>query len=399
MDFDRSLLTSSAAHGTEPLPKASRRGPSRGPASGDGGAQRAGAGSAQPPLRGPGNTPSDGFPPGRRSPGRRVRRWPAWPGVQGLLQSQSGPTLRLGLRNLYIMPTRFGWAWLAGLLVLQVVGIQMQVNGPLLLSYLMLGLFLLALNLTHFNLQGLTLAVADPQPGFAAASLVYPLRLRNRNRCEGLRLGFEGDPLLPVPVLSPGEHLVPVPWTPSGRGLQQPGRLRLQTTAPLGLFVCWSRWQPSVAQLVYPARIAGPVRLLNVPGTPASPAAARSEGKEGSEEWRELTPHRPEDGASRLAWKLLARGRGRYAKRFSDAGEPLPLLLALDPGLPLERGLEHLCERICRLQGQGQAYGLVLPDGQIPAGSGPAQRQRALAALALCRCNPPAPGASPPQAP
>lgn len=395
----RRLLHPSAARGTRPLANASSPGPSRLPARGDGD-ERAAAGSAQPPLPGPRNNRPGGLPSGHRSTGRPERRWPLWLGFQGFLRPQQGDSLRLGLRNLYILPTRFGWAWLAGLLVLQVVGIQMQTNGPLLLSYLMLGLFLLALNLTHFNLQGLMLAVADPQPGFAGGSLLYPLRLRNRSRCEGLQLGFGGDPLLAVPVLPPGEHLLPVPWTPGGRGLQRPGCLRLQTTAPLGLFVCWSHWQPAVAQLVYPARIAGPVRRLNEPGTPlASLAAASSDRLEGCEEWRELRPHRPEDGASRLVWKLLARGRGRYAKRFSDPGEPLPAVLALDPCLPLERGLEHLCECICRLHGQGQAYGLVLPDGTISAGSGPAQRHRSLAALALCQGDPTAHGASPPHGP
>ncbi len=100
---------------------------------------------------------------------------------------QLGERLRLGLRNLYIVPTRFGWFWLAGLLLLQVVGIQLQSHGPLLLSFLMLGLLLLALHLTHFNLQGLELAAADPQPGHAHTGLAYPLRLHCPGRCEGWR--------------------------------------------------------------------------------------------------------------------------------------------------------------------------------------------------------------------
>jgi uncharacterized protein (DUF58 family) len=325
---------------------------------------------------------------------RRPGRW-CLGGFESLIQPQQGLELRLGLGNLYIVPSRFGWIWLAGLLLLQVVGIQMQANGPLLLSHLMLALFLLALHLTHLNLQGLMLAVADPQPGYAAGPLIYPLRLRNRSRCEGLWLGFAGEPLQSPGPLPPGEHLLPLAWTPSGRGLQRPGCLRLQTTAPLGLFICWSRWRPAVAQLVYPARIAGPVRLLNGADMPASGSGGDSEHQEGSEEWRDLSPHRPEDGVSRLAWKLLARGRGRYAKRFSDPAEPSPPLLAPDPVLPLERGLEHLCECICRLHGQGRAYGLLLPDQRIPVGSGPAQRQRALAALATCAAAAPGSGAGP----
>lgn len=300
------------------------------------------------------------------------------------VRPQQGERLRLGLRNLYIVPTRFGWVWLAGLLMLQLVGIQMQSNGPLLLSYLMLGLLLLALHLTHFNLQGLELAVADPQPGFADAALAYPLQLRSHGRCDGLRLRFGRDPLTPVAALVPGEHRLMVPWTPAARGLQRPGCLRLQTTAPLGLFICWTRWEPPLAQLVYPARIAGPVRLqaAREPESQRLTSAAH-ERSDGSEEWRDLQPHRPEDGAARLAWKLLARGRGRYAKRFSDP-RAAEQLLAPDPQVPLERALEHLCERVCRLHAQGQTYGLRLPQERIQPGQGAAHRDRVLAALACC---------------
>jgi uncharacterized protein (DUF58 family) len=303
---------------------------------------------------------------------------------------QVGPRLRLGLRNLYIVPTRYGWCWLAGLLLLQVVGIQMQSNGPLLLSFLMLGLFLVALHLTHFNLLGLELAAGEPQPGHARSALAYPLRLHCPGRCEGLRLRFGQDPLGPVLTLTAGHHGLSVPWTPSRRGLQQPGRLRLQTTAPLGLFVCWSRWEPTVPQLVYPARESGPVLILHQASDGENSAPPLEDHQAGSDEWRDISPHRPEDGSSRVAWKLVAQGRGRYAKRFSDPGDRTPLL-APDPAVPFEQALEHLSEQICRLHGRGGSYGLVLHGSQIPPGRGQAQRPRTLAALARCPATPVAP--------
>lgn len=260
-----------------------------------------------------------------------------------------GERLRLGLRNLYILPSRFGWLWLAVLAMLQLVGIQMRSNGSLLLSDLMLGLFLLALHLTHFNLQGVELAVGDP---------------------------------LPVPVLARGEHRLMVPWTPQRRGLQHPGILRIQTTAPLGLFVCWSRWQPPVPQLIYPTRREGPVRLLpEAMDQPQSRLTEMVQASPGCDHWWDLQPHRPEDGATRLAWKLVAQGRGRHSKTFRGAAERLPLL-APDPSVPFEQALEHLSAHICRLHAKGSTYGLALPHESIPPGQGQVQRDRALAALA-----------------
>ena len=316
-----------------------------------------------------------------------------------LSRVQRGVTARLGVRNLYIVPTAFGWWWLAGAGLLQVVAIQLQRNGPLLLSYLMLGLMLLVLHLTHFNLQGLELRCSSAEPGFAGEDLRYPLLLRSQCRREGVELGLvavtgtavpapNAPPARAVVAIEPGEQLLQLRWRAGQRGWQRPGRIRLQSTAPLGLFVCWGLWEPPLEQLVLPARRPGPVQLLDGrSGSPLRPdgdpgGGRRPEsGQEGSDDWRELVPHRPEDSPSRLAWKVLAQGRGRHSKRFSGA-EPQELLLAPAEGVPRERALEHLSERIWQLEQQGERYGLLLDGRRLPPGSGPQHRLRCLTVLA-----------------
>jgi uncharacterized protein (DUF58 family) len=255
-------------------------------------------------------------------------------------KTQLDDPLTLGMRNLYIVPTRFGLLWLAGIGLLQVVAIQLESNGPLLLSFLMLSLFLLTLHLTHFNLQGVELGCGTPAPGFAGAPVPYPIRLRCPGRSEGVRLRLGKEAPGPPLSLAAGEHELAVAWTPPGRGWQRPGLLRIQTTAPLGLFCCWSRWYPEAAQLIYPARQAGPVRLLAAGSAPVVGEPALASRQDGSDDWRDLAPHRPQDSPSRLAWKLLAQGRGEYAKRFLDRPEAAPLL-APEPGVPLEAASAH----------------------------------------------------------
>jgi len=295
---------------------------------------------------------------------------------------QQGDPLKLGMRNLYIVPSRFGLLWLAGIGLLQVVAIQLESHGPLLLSFLMLGLFLLTLHLTHFNLQGLEVRCGTPAAGFAGDTLAYPLRLRCRGRCEGLRLGLGAGEADQARSLGPGEHLLSLPWIPPERGRRRPGTLKLLTTAPLGLFVCWSRWDPPVPQLVIPAPRRGPVGRATAPVEPEKGGRTSSQGVPGGDLWQDLQPHRPEDGAGRLAWKLLAQGRGAHGKRF---GAPLAEAPLLTPaaGIPLERALEHLSAAILRLHEEGSSYGLVLGATTIPPGRGPAQRDRCLEALAL----------------
>ena len=45
------------------------------------------------------------------------------------MRRRPGLELRLGLRTLYILPTRFGLLWLATAGLLYLVGLQMRSNG------------------------------------------------------------------------------------------------------------------------------------------------------------------------------------------------------------------------------------------------------------------------------
>ena len=295
--------------------------------------------------------------------------------AQQLIKPHRGERLRLGLRSLYILPTRFGLLWLSSGGLLLLVAIQTQRNGPLLLSFLMLGLWLLALHLTQFTLQGLELEALTPNGGFAGEMVAYPLLCRSRCQRDAIQLGLAGSAATPQP-LAAGESVLSVPWRAGRRGLQTPGRLRLQTTAPLGLFVCWTLWEPPRPQPIYPARRPGPVA-----------ESSTSRLAAGSDDWDDLRPHRPQDGLARVAWKSLAQGRGRQTKTFA-AATPAVGLLAPAPGLPPERALEHLSAEIWRRSKAGEAYGLALGDTQVAPNTGPEHRDRCLLALAL------APGAA-----
>jgi uncharacterized protein (DUF58 family) len=305
-----------------------------------------------------------------------------WPESFGRLHQ--GETLRLHLRNLYIVPTRFGGLWLAGAILLQVVGIQTQRNGPLLLSFLMLALLLLALLLTHANLQGLELRCAEPRAGFAGEPLTYPLQVLSDSPRDAIDLRLEAGAAGLPQRLNAGSNPVELGWRCNQRGWHAPSPLLIRSTAPLGLFVCWSRWQPPARQLVYPARRPGPVALAAAsPERPGAPQAAAA-SREGSEHWQTLRPHRPQDSQSRLAWKALAQGRGRLTKVFLEPGGQPPLL-TLASAVPHERALEHLCAAVWQHSQGGGIYGLVLPEERIAPGQGRQHRDRCLRALALSR--------------
>ena len=306
------------------------------------------------------------------------RRGP-WP--DHLIRARRSTELRLNLRNLYILPSRFGWLWLLTCTVLYLMGTSGASASALLLAYGGLGLFLLAPYLTQFNLQGLELTCGEPQPGFAEETLLYPLLMRSAVERQQLRLRFQGQGMAWSGAIPGGTSRIGVPWIPLQRGPQQPGRLRLESRAPLGLFVCWSVWEPETQQLIYPARRPGPVAVITATALNGSDQVAAQPPQPGTDEWRDLQPHRPEEGTGRLAWKQLARNGVRLSKRFSDPSRS-PSLLTAAPGVPFDAGLEHLCDRCCRLADADASFGVAIGSVLVPPGRGRHQLQQCLEALA-----------------
>ncbi|QEY32812.1 hypothetical protein EVJ50_11795 [Synechococcus sp. RSCCF101] len=308
------------------------------------------------------------------------------------IRPRRGPALTLGRRNLFILPSRFGWLWLLTCVVLYLLGINGGSSGPLLLAYLGVGVFLLVMPLTQFTLQGVRLESGRPEPGFADQTLLYPLEIHSPESRGPVRIRLtpppgrapaepSDTPLDQDLMLPAGRLALALPWNPSRRGWQRPGRLRIATTAPLGLFYCWGVWEPDAAQLVYPARRHGPVRELGREGATQSGMAGR-EMSSGSEEFTDLAPHRLEEGLSRLAWKQLARSGERFSKQFGDPLPPAPLLAPASE-LSLENGLKALSDRIWTLSHGEGAYGLQLGGSHLAPSRGRDHRDRCLRALAL----------------
>ncbi|MEB3173212.1 MAG: DUF58 domain-containing protein [Cyanobacteriota bacterium] len=298
--------------------------------------------------------------------------------------SRREAVLKLGLRNLYIVPSSFGGLWLLTGGILYLVGINGRSNGPVLLSLLMLALLLLNLFLTHLNLQGLELRALEGSCSCADEAAAVPLLLLSNSPRAGLKLrwltprGSQQHQLLLH--LEAGSSRISVPWQPSQRGLQRPGRLLIQTTAPMGLFRCWGYWEPPIDVPIAPARTPGPVQELS--RAERQQSGALLSGGQGSDHFAELQPLRPQEGLQRVAWKTVARGQGWYGKRF-EAEQAAGLWLAPATGVAPEQALEHLCERLCRGLAAGERLGLLLPGGaEIPPGTGPNQLERCLLALA-----------------
>lgn len=286
----------------------------------------------------------------------------------------------LGLRSLYILPTRHGVLYAAMLLVMLVAGVNYGNGLAYGLAFLLAGVWLVAMLKTHRNLHGLRVTPGAAAPVFAGDIARFAVRLENPSGPERLSVWLEaGGGAVPVSLPAGGSAAAEVPVRAVRRGYLHLPPVSVRTRFPLGLWRVWSRPLPLASRcLVYPR-----------PAAPEAFALAEQAGDEGAkpgagEDFAGLRDFRRGDPPQHIAWKAVARGQGWYAKEFG--GAPVtPAWIDWDafPGLEREARLSVLCRLVLEAEERGIAYGLRLPSATIGPGRGEAHRDRCLRALAL----------------
>ena len=287
--------------------------------------------------------------------------------------------IRLDRRRIYVLPTGFGVAF-ALLLFVMLVGALNYANNP---ALLMTCLFAAACGASLFAgfrvMNGLVLMRASagechagaPLPlhlHFAPSARSRPsLRLRHEQNQTAFALvaGHEGDVTLTIAT--------------STRGWLRPGRIRLSTDYPLGLFHIWSWLNPDAEFLVYPAIETPLPPLPSGSGTRAEQARAGA-----GEDHAGLRDYRVTDPPRLIAWKASARHESllvRDTERLGD--DALVLDYATAHGLDHEARLCRLTAWVLAAESASREYVLRIPGQAIGPGLGGAHRHACLRALAL----------------
>lgn len=350
------------------------------------------------------------------------QRWRRW------IDERSPPrdSILFTQRNVYILPNKGGMGYAAVVLVLLLAAINEQLNLGYALAFLLGGVGLSAMWLTHGNLRGLSLALGSLTSVHAGQAVVLPVVLD----ASGLKRGRYGvvlkppqrpaqprarwwrrarqpgaDPAGPPGMRAPAELAI----TPSGtvgeaaaghqqtvtlavpapsRGWLPLPRLRIETTYPLGLFTAWGYWRAERRVLVWPALEPMAPPLPDLPadgGGPPGLSATSVDLPDG------LRPWRRGDTIRTVAWK-------KSATRLASGLEPVSREAAGRPrqerwiewsqaeGLDTEARLSRLATWVVMAERQasqdGQPYGLRLPGLTVDSSQGPVHLQQCLDALA-----------------
>ncbi|MCB1617348.1 MAG: DUF58 domain-containing protein [Pseudomonadales bacterium] len=290
--------------------------------------------------------------------------------------------LRLGHRQLFIVPSLSGGLFMLLLAAMLLAAINYQNSLAFALSFWLLGLMPIALIHAYRNLLGLELTALGSTAGFVGGHGQLRLQLRaERPLRHAIELRLGGGEW--VSDADSEERSITLTLPLASRGWQAIPRLEVRSGFPLGLFRVWSYPCLDWKLLAYPHPFAADAR----PPVSGESSAALPHGvQSGDEDFAGLDPWRLGDGWGRVAWKQWAR-RGELLVKRLEQPEQGAQWLDFDhcPDRSIEARLSRLAGWVLQREAEGVPYGLRLPNATLPPAVGAQQQREALTLLALYR--------------
>ena len=281
-------------------------------------------------------------------------------------------------RRIYVLPSAFGLAFAVLLAVMLLGALNYSNNPALLLTCVLAAAAWTSLFSGFRTLAGLELEDVDGAPCHAGEPLVLTLGFAAGQRARAHLQVRTGDASTAFAIPAGEARRVELRLPTRRRGWLQPGRLKLWTTQPLGLFTVWSWLNPESSALVYPA--------LERPAPPL-PRADGGQGQRhlaGGDEYAGLRDYRHGDPLRRIAWKASARLDAlRVREHEVVVGHALSLDYDAIAGLDHEARISRLAAWVLAAEAALLSYTLITPQESIGPGLGSHHCHACLRALAL----------------
>lgn len=286
-----------------------------------------------------------------------------------------------GWQEIFILPTGHGFLFGVILLLMLTGSVNYDLSLGLVLTFLLGAMGVVSIFHTYRNLARLRISVRRNPPVFAGGQAIFTLKVENAENLPRynvtIHCGRQTSAPFDVPALGAVDIQLAVPAP--RRGVLKPGRCKLGTRFPLGLFKAWAYLIPDSYCLIYP----NPECEIRRP-LPRAEAGDSIAGASGNDDFAGLRSYQRGDALRHVAWKAVARGHPLMTKQF-DGNADLSIWLDWDE-LPASMDTEARLSRLARWvldAGSGQkSFGLRLPGQTVPPATGAVQQQRCLSALA-----------------
>jgi len=292
-------------------------------------------------------------------------------------------------RNIFILPSKFGFIFCLFITLLFVLATNYQNNLILFFAYLQTSLFVSAMFHSFFNLRGLSIELSGEFRGYANENISVPVILLSQKRHYSLTLNFVKQQKLFCQNTGLGDTPTKVllPYIASARGIKPLDRLVITSEYSLGLFKCWTKLAFPASIIVYPQALPFKQNVdpfSNKPIIDDKTASSHTINKHsGVDEFIELTRYRPGESLSKVAWKHLAKGQGWLTKQYGELHSDIVYYALQDmPANKVEKKLQMLCFVILQSHKKGDVYGIILGATKVSASSGQQHLLQCLTALA-----------------
>ncbi|MGD9211725.1 MAG: DUF58 domain-containing protein [Desulfobacteraceae bacterium] len=288
----------------------------------------------------------------------------------------------LGLRNIYILPTKYGGLYLTIVVGMLLGSINYNNNLGFLLTFLLGSLGLTGMLHTYGMLYGLRIVSATAEPVFAGDPLQVEFTIADIKRERiGIRWYFNSEDQTKIDLRPNNVNKILVSMPTKRRGIIKLSFLRITCIYPLGLFRAWARINPCLQSLVYPHPISDTILGTSLPSLHGEGNLAITSG---TDDFKGLSTYKAGDPPHRIHWQAYSRGQGLYTKTFAgQSSVGLMLKLKDIKGDDIEKKISVLCFKVLKLHAQQRHFGIQLTKQTIAMGKGRLQRDRCLQALAL----------------
>lgn len=305
---------------------------------------------------------------------RRLRQW-----FNSWLDNRQPKAREVSLSQkiIYILPSRFGLWFILLLVLLYLLGTNYQNNLILMMSYILVSVFLLALTLAWRNLHTIKVSCAPVLSAYAEETLMVPVSLRSAQPRQQLQCYFtdrQRSALLPdnsqqlmVPLLTDTRGYFPLP------------RLTIHSYYPFGLFNCKSMLNLDYHYWVFPKPLVTESLHLSNDGSGSKIQAA--------EDYDTIRGYQAGDSLKLMLWKRLARDPNNpVVKHAPSTPQPEPDWITIPAlsGAALELALSKACYLMLQLEQRSKPYGLRIQNKSISPANGQPHLERCLRELALC---------------
>jgi len=218
---------------------------------------------------------------------------------------------------------------------------------------------------------------------FAGDVIELPLRLiaSEKKTHQSLVTGFPENPEQIADVPAAETENIGLSFRTSQRGWLNPGRLRMETRYPIGMYTAWTWVRLDFNVLVYPQPEFVP--FIFAAGDGGEELQGAPSQQSGNQDFNGLRPYQPGDSLKQIAWKQLARGKGLVTKEFdSDEGATCWLDWEVLAPANQETRIARLTGWVLQAQQNGWKYGLRLPGNEVKPDNSEVHRDHCLQLLA-----------------